>query len=108
MPTTSRNERKKRRTRRNLTLMKRAYVYETVARARIAAVFYAVMAKLGGEIEITTAGLNSAVDNLTKLNFVVEPSAVAGNFMVKMVANESIPIAPMEQAHPEDVVAVGE
>lgn len=106
MPSASRNERKKRRTKRNLTIMKRAYFAETVARARMAAIFYAVLAKLDGEVEISSAAISSAVDNLTKLTFVVEPSAAEGFFMVKLVANESIPIAPVEQAHPEDVTVI--
>lgn len=92
MPTASRNERKKRRLRRNVTLYRRALGNETIARAKTAMAFYAVLSKLGGEVEVSKADLDTAALNLTKLQFEIEDSAVEGFYMVKLVAAGEIKV----------------
>lgn len=88
MPSASRNLRRKRRIKRNLSITRRALFTESVARAKTSVIFYAVLSKLAGEIEISKTDIDTAAQNLTKLSFVVEPSAVEGYFMVKVVQAE--------------------
>ncbi len=86
MPSASRNANKKRRARRNITLLTRAAQSEAINRAKTMVVLCSVLNKLGGEIEVSKADIDGAAKNLTQLSFVVEPSAVEGHFMVKLVA----------------------
>lgn len=96
MPSASRNLRRKRRVKRNLSITRRALFTESVARAKTSVIFYAVLSKLGGEIEVSKADIDTAAKNLTKLSFEVEPSAVEGYFMIKMVEAAPATGAPAE------------
>ena len=90
MPTASRNERRKRRIRRNLTLATRNLRTETMQRARVQVALLAVLAARGGEIEITQADITGTVQNLQHIGYVIEkklPDNPADTtFVVKLVA----------------------
>lgn len=86
MPSASRNANRKRRARRNVSLLKRAVQSEALSRVKTTVVTFAILNKLGGEIELSKRDLDTAAVNMTKLSFVVEPSALEGNFMVRLVA----------------------
>lgn len=96
MPSASRNLRRKRRIKRNLSITRRALYTEAVARAKTSVIFYAVLSKLGGEIELSKHDIDTAAQNLNKLSFEVEPSALEGYFMVKIVEAETPAGAPAE------------
>jgi hypothetical protein len=94
MASASRNIRRKRRIKRNLSITRRALFMESVARAKTSVVFYAVLSKLGGEIELSKTDIDTAAQNLTKLSYEIEPSAVEGFFMVKIVTAEKPEVTP--------------
>lgn len=107
MPSASRNANRKRKARRNVSLLKRAVHSETLARVKTTVVTFAILNKLGGEIELSKSDLDTAALNMTKLSFVVEPSALEGNYMVRLVAvtepstdqpvvEPAVPVAPVE------------
>lgn len=104
MPTASRNERRARRKKRSISQLRHALFMETIARAKTSAVFYAVLAKLGGEVELSKEAIDSAVNALTQLNYVVEPSAMPNMYMVRMVTTGETVASPI----PEEIVTPAE
>lgn len=97
MPSASRNANKKRKARRNVTLLTRAAQSEAINRAKTMVVLAAVLNKLGGEIEVSKADIDGAAKNLTHLLYVVEPSAMPGFFMIRLVTAPATAQAPVPE-----------
>ncbi len=95
MASASRNERRKRRVKRSNSLLKRAlkayekaFQLENAQKQNVILMMAAVLAQNGGEITITQGTLNQVIENVATLGFQMEPSAVDGEFLVKLVTQE--------------------
>jgi len=72
MPTASRNERKKRRIRRNLTLMKRMAYQQATGRLQALGALFTILSNAGGEIEVSEEQLVNGTNLLKNGRLVVE------------------------------------
>lgn len=94
MPSASREIRRKRRVKRNLTLATRAFREEALNRVKVQTVLLSILARCGGEIEISQEDINTTVQNLGRIQYVVDKKtenvdgtpAVEGQFVVRLVA----------------------
>lgn len=90
MASASREIRRKRRVKRNLTLMTRIAREEGLNRIKVQSVLLAILARHGGEIEITQQTLNDTIKSLGKIQYVVEKKnpdsdPFDGLFVVRLV-----------------------
>jgi hypothetical protein len=89
MASASKAIRQKRRIRRNLSLVTRAYREEALNRVKVQTILLTILAQHGGEIVVTQDGLNSAVASLGKAQYVVEPLGDDKKaFAVRLVTTE--------------------
>jgi hypothetical protein len=72
MPSASRNERKKRRVRRNLTLMKRMAYQQATGRLQALGALFTILSNAGGEIEVSEEQLVNGTNLLKNGRLVVE------------------------------------
>lgn len=104
MPTASRAERRKRRIKRNNTLLKASLKRESIDRFKTHALLMAVLAQKGGEATVTEGTLKQVVDNIRNLGYTVIKGETDGEFIVRMTE-----AATPEQVEPptEDTIVEG-
>lgn len=84
MPTASRAERRKRRIKRNNTLLKASLKRESIDRFKTHSLLMAVLAQKGGEATVTEGTLKQVVDNIRNLGYTVIKGEKDGEFIVRM------------------------
>ncbi len=72
MPSASRNERRKRRIRRNLTLAKRIAQQQAIGRVQALGALFTILARHGGEVEVTEEQLVNGTNLLNNGRLVIE------------------------------------
>lgn len=90
MPSASREIRRKRRVKHNLTLATRAYRQEILDRVKVTTVLLAVLGQQGGEVEITQDTLNTTIKALGTIQYEVvkknpDSEPFDGQFIVRLV-----------------------
>lgn len=88
MATASRNEKRKRRLRRNVSIYRRALEQTETQRQSIIVTLLAVLAQKGGEITITKGTINQVIENIKSLGFSTTPGATDGEYVVRMTTKE--------------------
>jgi phosphosulfolactate synthase (CoM biosynthesis protein A) len=77
MPSASRNANRKRRQKRTISLLNRAYREEGLNRFKTARILLAVLAQQGGMVEVTQTTVDEVTKNFTNLGFEVVDIAQA-------------------------------
>jgi hypothetical protein len=88
MPSASRNANRKRRIRRNMTLLKRAGYAEAVAKTKALVHLFAVLAQSGGEVTLTKGTIDQVVADMTKLSYSLDKAPIDGEFIMRLVVME--------------------
>lgn len=93
MPTASRNERKKRRTRRNLTLAKRMLQQQAIGRFQALTALFAILTTHGTEatLEVPESALAGAGNLLQNGRLIIEKNA-AGNYDIRIGTADEVEV----------------
>ena len=87
MPSASREIRRKRRVKRNLSIMTRLAREEALNRVKVTTVLLSILQQAGGEIEVSQQTFNETVQNLGRVQYTVKKSETEGQFMVRLVTS---------------------
>ena len=88
MARTSRNQRKKQRTKRNNSVLKREVKQSALASYKLFSTFMMVLAQKGGEVTITKGTAEQVWAELSRLAYVVEPGATENEFIIRQTLKE--------------------
>ena len=114
MASASKAIRQKRRIRRNLSLFRRMYQKEALDRIKVTTVLLSILQQAGGEIELSQATINQTVQQLGKVQYIVEKKNLDvepfdGQFVVRLVTStepakaEDVPVVePLREAQTEE------
>lgn len=113
MPSASREIRRKRRVKRNLTLVTRAYRQEMLDRVKVTTVLLAVLGQQGGEVEITQDTLNTTIKALGTIQYEVvkknpDSEPFDGQFIVKLVTTTEPTAEANQETSIEAIVPTSE
>lgn len=96
MASESRNARKKRRVKMNLSRARRALKEQTQARVQAHATLLMVLSQAGGEVTVNQATMQTVLQGLQLLNWVTEAKTdregniIQGEFLVRVVTQEGV------------------
>ena len=90
MPTASRNERRKRRLKRNNSLLQRSLKQESVERGKAMVVLLALLGQAGGEVTISKGTMQQTLSALKELTYQVTPTT-EGEFIIRLVSLTETP-----------------
>lgn len=96
MASESRNARKKRRVKLNLSRARRALQQQTEARVQAHATLLMVLSQAGGEVTVSQATMQTVLQGMQMLNWVTEAktdsegNTVAGEFIVRVITQEGV------------------
>ena len=85
MPSASRNANRKRRIRRNITLLKRAGYQEALAKTKAMIHLYTLLAQSGREVTFTQGTLNQVVNDLKNLSYTITLNEAKTEFVMRLV-----------------------
>ena len=110
----SRNLRKKRRIRRNMSLLTRSNIQLDAELGKTYTLLLAVLAQNGGEITVTKSTMQQVIEHIKELSWQTSSGANENEFVVRMVtkvAEEPAPVGYVEHVgyveQPEQVKPVG-
>ncbi len=92
-PSASRNANRKRRIRRNITLLRRAGYAEAVAKQKALIHLMAVLAQSGGEVTVTKGTIDQIMADLSKMSYSVDKGTVENELVFRLVvAEDTLPV----------------
>lgn len=96
MPSASRLANRKRRARRNISLLTRQFQQEALGRTKVVIHLLSILAQKGGEITVTKGTIDQVVAGLTQMSYSIDKGETENEFIFRLVTQ----IAPEQQETP--------
>lgn len=110
MPTASRNERRKRRLKRNNSLLRRDLGKSQRSMNLGLSTLFMVLAQQGGEITLSKGTVKSVTNDLAKLAYSIDKGAEEGEFVVRLIVQTEMPTVTdnsQQLAHDDQITDQG-
>ena len=96
MPSASRNANRKRRQRRNITLLTRGLRAEALDKTKALIHLMSVLAQKGGEVTVTKGTIDQVIHDLKKLSYSVDKGEAENEFIFRLQVATEMPEASKE------------